>query len=442
MNNNEFKEIHRGFVSLEIIAVLVLILLGYLYGAEKYSQYLQEKEWHVAANQIQVFNAAAKEYIADNNDSILSGSLPLRVTPSFLKDKGFLSKNFSEINSFGQGYLTGIVKNNDSNSKSKLQALTCTVSGTAITEKGMRAIASEIQGLGGYISDKNIATGAYGGWSSKPSDFGLDCRHGHISIALSSEILGSVLQESDRLYRFKVNHKPDLNTMHTHIDMGKNDIKNINLLEANDAVFINTVMSKGNITSSSLVSGQYLFSSSTALSGAACNNNGLISKDSSGAILSCTNGVWAKGGTGVPVGTIAIWGASKFPDEWLELNGSTFDKNKYPELAKLFPSGYLPDFRGVFLRGLDRNRGLDSESGRGLLSFQNDAMQRIYGEMRTDGASTLATGPFKVLRRDGTEWSGGRGASHRFDFDSARVTRTAEETRVKNIAVIYIIKAR
>ncbi|EBR0232251.1 phage tail protein, partial [Salmonella enterica subsp. enterica serovar Hadar] len=123
-------------------------------------------------------------------------------------------------------------------------------------------------------------------------------------------------------------------------------------------------------------------------------------------------------------------------------NGSAFDKNKYPELAKLFPSGYLPDFRGVFLRGLDRNRGLDSESGRGLLSFQNDAMQRIYGEMRTDGASTLATGPFKVLRRDGTEWSGGRGASHRFDFDSARVTRTAEETRVKNIAVIYIIKAR
>ncbi|MEM8039383.1 shufflon system plasmid conjugative transfer pilus tip adhesin PilV, partial [Morganella morganii] len=90
----------------------------------------------------------------------------LRVTPSFLKGKGYLSKNFSEINSFGQGYLTGIVKNNDSNSKSKLQALTCTVSGTAITEKGMRAIASEIQGLGGYISDKNIATGAYGGWSS------------------------------------------------------------------------------------------------------------------------------------------------------------------------------------------------------------------------------------------------------------------------------------
>ncbi|WP_413484636.1 shufflon system plasmid conjugative transfer pilus tip adhesin PilV [Morganella psychrotolerans] len=442
MKGDVSKKIHRGFISIEIIAVLVIVLLSSLFGAEKYSEYLLTKEWHVAANQLQTFNSTSKLYISDNNNQIISGTLPFRITPSLLKKKGYLSSSFSEVNSFGQNYVTGVVKNPLSNSKSKLQALTCTTNGLPISEKGMRSIASEIQGLGGYISEKHQAIGAFGGWSSAPGDFGLDCRHGHVAIALSSEVLGTMLQESDRLYRFKVNHKPELNTMHTDLNMGKYDIKNINTLEANDGVFIRSVSAQGNITSDELVSGKYLLTSSEAITGARCEQNGLISKDNNGAILSCTSGIWAKGGTGVPVGTIAIWGTSKFPDEWLELNGDPFDKNKYPELAKLYTSGNLPDFRGMFLRGLDHGRKVDSEPNRLILSYQIDALQDHTHIAGTETAyndyvplATTRNTPGSPSLRSYLDRTGGINTSW-------GDVRMASENRPKNVAVIYIIKAR
>ena len=111
----------------------------------------------------------------------------------------------------------------------------------------MRRIAAQINGMGGYVDEKNIATGAYGGWTSQPRDFGLDCRYGHIAITLSSEILGSVLQESDRLYRFQVKHKPELNRMHTAIDMGGNNLNNANTVNAKNGHYSEEINAGGNI---------------------------------------------------------------------------------------------------------------------------------------------------------------------------------------------------
>lgn len=111
----------------------------------------------------------------------------------------------------------------------------------------MRRIAAQITGMDGFVDEKNIANGAYGGWTSQPRDFGLDCRHGHIAIALSSEILGSVLQESDRLYRFKVKHKPELNRMYTYIDMGGNNLNNTNAVNAKNGHYSEEINTGGNI---------------------------------------------------------------------------------------------------------------------------------------------------------------------------------------------------
>ncbi|HGJ5866470.1 shufflon system plasmid conjugative transfer pilus tip adhesin PilV, partial [Arsenophonus nasoniae] len=210
-------EIHRGFVSLEIMGALVVVALAALLGAEKYSDYLDEQEWVVAARHAGQFNEAAKQYIADHRDELLNKPLPYRITPSLLIKNGYLQQGFAEKNGLGQQYVTGVVKNS-AKGQPALQALTCSVQGDTLSEKGMRRIAAQINGMGGYVDEKNIATGAYGGWESQPRGFCLDCRHGHIAIALSSEILGSVLQESDRLYRFQVKHKPELNRMHTSID--------------------------------------------------------------------------------------------------------------------------------------------------------------------------------------------------------------------------------
>ena len=58
-------------------------------------------------------------------------------------------------------------------------------------------------------------------------------------------------------------------------------------------------------------------------------------------------------GDGDPIGTIKAWPSSQTPDteEWLECDGSTFDKDQYPELFAALGSTTLPDYKGQFLRG-------------------------------------------------------------------------------------------
>lgn len=289
-NRNKKQAIHKGFVSLEVLGALVIVAMAALFGAEKYSEYLDEQEWKVTATHASQFNEAAKQYIADHRDELLNQPLPYRITPSLLIKNGYLQQGFAEKNGLGQQYITGVVKNSLKNPPA-LQALTCSVQGDTLSEKGMRRIAAQITGMGGYLDEKNIANGAYGGWTSQPRDFGLDCRHGHIAIALSTEILGSVLQESDRLYRFKVNHKPELNRMYTDIDMGSNNLNNANTVNANQ-------LKGGTVRADSRLStGEFLHlgEKNAVQPGWECSPNGLVGRTPEGALLSCQSGLWASG---------------------------------------------------------------------------------------------------------------------------------------------------
>lgn len=67
---------------------------------------------------------------------------------------------------------------------------------------------------------------------------------------------------------------------------------------------------------------------------------------------------------------------SAVPNGCLAFNGQAFSTSTYPELAKKYPSGRLPDLRGEFIRGWDNGRGVDSS--RNLLSYQ--AGTKIVGE--------------------------------------------------------------
>ncbi|ACZ78822.1 phage tail protein [Dickeya zeae] len=68
--------------------------------------------------------------------------------------------------------------------------------------------------------------------------------------------------------------------------------------------------------------------------------------------------------TGIPL----PWPQASVPSGWLKCNGQAFDKNLYPRLAQVYPSGVLPDLRGEFIRGWDDGRGVDE--GRVLGSLQ------------------------------------------------------------------------
>ncbi len=331
-----------GFVAIEVVGALIVVALASIYGAQKYSEYLSEKEWSVAAHHATAFNEAAKSYIADHSGQLLSKPLPFLITPAFLVKEGYLREGFAQTNSFGQSYVTGVVKSSAAAGKSKLQALTCSTNGTAIPYRGLRSISSQIQGLGGYVDTANVATGAYGGWTSNTTDFGLQCSSGRLAIALSSEVIGSVLQESDRLYRFKADARPELNRMYTAIDMNGNDLNaagsvNAKNLKAqgditsqdgwlvtqgskgwlnsthgggfymSDKDWIRTVNNKGISTGGQLKggsvradgrlsTGEFLSLEGVAVEGRGCSPNGLVGRDSLGKVLSCQSGLWKSTG--------------------------------------------------------------------------------------------------------------------------------------------------
>lgn len=73
-------------------------------------------------------------------------------------------------------------------------------------------------------------------------------------------------------------------------------------------------------------------------------------------------------GSALPVGVPVPWPTATPPGGWLKCNGATFITAQYPKLALAYPSGILPDLRGVFIRGWDDGRGIDT--GRALLSDQ------------------------------------------------------------------------
>lgn len=169
------------------------------------------------------------------------------------------------------------------------------------------------------------------------------------------------------------------------------------------------------------------------------------------------NGVWKSYGwvipmtnlnvdshvTSYPIGAPIDWFSDEMPDDgrtYLYCDGSTFDKNKYPKLAKVYPSGKLPDIRGVVRRGLDNGRGLDPD--RILGSYQDDASRPISGSFNPGGRGGWVDGKLFKFSGGGQQSNSGTNSdSNAITFDSSNVTPTAAENRMKNIACHVITRA-
>ncbi|MEQ5265787.1 phage tail protein, partial [Escherichia coli] len=102
-------------------------------------------------------------------------------------------------------------------------------------------------------------------------------------------------------------------------------------------------------------------------------------------------------GSALPVGVPVPWPSATPPTGWLKCNGAVFSSEKYPNLAKAYPTLKLPDLRGEFIRGWDDGRGADS--GRGLLSFQKATLVESFGLVRspTTGSYRLVTRPTETV---------------------------------------------
>ncbi|EPM3564688.1 shufflon system plasmid conjugative transfer pilus tip adhesin PilV [Escherichia coli] len=324
----------KGFILLEILAGLIVIGIATPMIYSEIEDWLNEQLYQSAALHADEYNNAIKNYVADKTSSLSSKT----ITVNELIQQGYLNNGFSR-SPFGHSYITGIRKNNLSG---RLEALTCTTGGQDIKEDGLRRIAGQINGLGGFMLQNNSVTGAFGGWTDLGSNYQITCNKGHIAMRMA----GKDLEESDRLYRYSVQGRPDLNRMHTGIDMNNNSITNINEASGKNARFsgdvtsnrwlhpngggftmtdsqwIRAVNNKGITTEGELKggkvsggtvrsegrlsTGEYLQLDKTATAGTFCSPDGLVGRDSKGAILSCQSGSWIRvSGSTVLTGKIA-----------------------------------------------------------------------------------------------------------------------------------------
>ncbi|MBL4787356.1 MAG: hypothetical protein JKY49_18275, partial [Cohaesibacteraceae bacterium] len=103
----------------------------------------------------------------------------------------------------------------------------------------------------------------------------------------------------------------------------------------------------------------------------------------------------------------------------------------------LLGGNVLPDLRGEFLRGWDDGRGVDS--GRGLLATQSG-----QNEAHSHGAGSLQV-PLRVTGNNGVNKARGYqtndAANNYHNVIGTTASSGGTETRPRNIAVLYIIKA-
>jgi microcystin-dependent protein len=158
------------------------------------------------------------------------------------------------------------------------------------------------------------------------------------------------------------------------------------------------------------------------------------------------------------VGEITAFAGNIDGDYYLACDGSAVNRGTYAQLFAAIGTTYgvgdgsttfnTPDLRGVFLRGLDAGRGLDS--GRVLGSYQDDAFQGHGHNWRGNktfnvggGGSTWLPAGNRAGDTNYTDGSGG-GIDDIIQAPSAQgsngTPRTAAETRPKNVAVNYGIR--
>jgi microcystin-dependent protein len=136
-----------------------------------------------------------------------------------------------------------------------------------------------------------------------------------------------------------------------------------------------------------------------------------------------------------PIGLVEMFAGINVPENYLECNGQLLPRTHplFAVLSTYWGAGdgsttfAIPDMRGVFPRGWDHGRGLDS--GRAFGSYQEDTVQEhTHTYNKTAGSGPVVTNGYYSLNGEAST-SGVKGA------------RVSSETRSKNNAIMFIIKA-
>lgn len=183
-----------------------------------------------AAEYSKVVSQATQKYISDNYDAVLANATatkPAVVTITMLKTAKYLPASLSDVSPYGQTYTAYAIQPQANN----LQTMLVSSGGSNIPKGQLIKITNMIGSQGGYISpdSPSLVKGAYGSWSMPLSSYQLSNNPGHLASALFF-VSGQV--SNDYLYRSSVTGHPELNRMNTDLDMGSNNVNNINTVNA------------------------------------------------------------------------------------------------------------------------------------------------------------------------------------------------------------------
>ena len=150
---------------------------------------------------------------------------------------------------------------------------------------------------------------------------------------------------------------------------------------------------------------------------------------------------------GSEIGTVSAFAMPTAPEGWLVCDGSAVSRTDFADLfatvGTLWGHGdqvstfNLPDLRGEFVRGFDAGRGVDD--GREFASVQTDALQNHDHSM---SRYVSASGEQTRVGNDGPGGTYNEGETNRYTSGlEGSPYNTATETRPRNIAMTYAIKA-
>ncbi|ETS31793.1 phage-related tail fiber protein [Photorhabdus khanii NC19] len=144
----------------------------------------------------------------------------------------------------------------------------------------------------------------------------------------------------------------------------------------------------------------------------------------------------------IPVGVPLPWPTATPPDGWVQCNGAAFDKSLFPELAKIYPGGNLPDLRGEFIRGWDSGRGVDPS--RSLLVWQ-EGSYLVQEVGQVDNVVNFSLNDRVALQWDAPDPKN-KAISLRARTVGSATTWTANTgyigaSRPRNVAFNYIVRA-
>ncbi|WP_332060837.1 Bgr_08870 family protein [Bartonella sp. CB74] len=162
-----------------------------------------------------------------------------------------------------------------------------------------------------------------------------------------------------------------------------------------------------------------------------------------------------------PSGFIATFAMQQVPRGWLLCDGATYEREEYPQLFEAIGEQWgadsettfkVPDFRGMFLRGLDSGRGLDPE--RDFATEQQDSIRSHTHDCTLETAGQHTHNFRYLYTTRGVGQIGGRNPAFGNFQDSANtqpagahthkatISSTGEvETRPVNATVVYAIKS-